>query len=903
MKKEEEGKDLGKELKDKDIRRKKAFMNIKPPSSFISLAGNNSFCDRFFTQKNISIVTDDTTGTESGNGELVYDFSRVNNFDSEAFGKIIDILTQLRAAEEDRSILVQNNTVLREEILNQLKNEVLKVRHKLTNNQIKNLEVISSNNFDKDTLAEMLKSLLESSKKKSADEKAEFTDTEFARRPKLVTLENVSRNYRSVLERVNYYEKIIDRVLSHVTRKVKEADDETPELVLKEKAAKSKKTVLKKKSVKDVFDKVSKIQDVKILEEINKFYEENLINKMGVLPRIINLQSKVSEMNILTKVGTFVENIVQKSVPKFITSETELVNKVIKKTNFEELREEIIESQKQYIEDKSFQDRNISRLYSEVRKIYNTKTLNKNVTEILKHFDYKKVNLEEHVKKNLLKLTTKKDVLNRFKNIYSDAIENVTLTKSEDRTELVNRTGTVTEVNEEERAALKDVVNLRRSGIVLNKRFTENIHQNNVLMDDIRLRKKKIKNIHSNLEKISDVFAEDENLENNIIYNELITKDHLTKSDVENYLERIKHTSIKEAKSRTQKNRIKKLTESIWQNNVLTKDIRLNRYNIRDIYSNLEKINNVFAEDKNFVNNIISTELVTKKNLTKSDIENYLEKVKRENLTESRSKVYRGKVKEITDEVKEQLTKEIFDIHEKEIHNKFKAVAHKERLNLLKTSGIKPIVSIQTPGKDKVEVWNKEDVYNFIPIHVKENILDERIKENVVTHDISKFLPDRILRNRKFKIHKKDIYKNITKQHIDKYVEKSYDLQKEYFVNRQDNIDRQVQHDHIDQGYMVYKQEIHYPEESGLGEDVKKRDATSSNREGRITMRKKAEKKPAVDVKKIEKDIMSKTMSKKDIMDLVESYMKDIDVETISRSVMDRMDERVKFDRQRSGAF
>lgn len=109
------------------------------------------------------------------------------------------------------------------------------------------------------------------------------------------------------------------------------------------------------------------------MEEINKFYEENLVNKMGLLPRIINLQSKVSEMNILTKVGTFVENIVQKSVPKFITSETELINKVIHKTNIEELRENIAESQKQYIEDKSFQERNISRLYSEVRKLYNTK--------------------------------------------------------------------------------------------------------------------------------------------------------------------------------------------------------------------------------------------------------------------------------------------------------------------------------------------------------------------------------------------------------------------------------------------------------------------------------------------------------------------------------------------------
>lgn len=814
MKDEEKNKDLGQELKKKDSVRRNAFMNIKPPASFISLKNNNSFCGHFLTQSNITTITDEPMEGESG-GELVYDFSRANNFDSEAFGKIIDILTQLRAAEDDRSILVQNNTVLREQILNQLKNEVLRVKHKLTKEQIKNLEVISNNNFDKDVLSGILKSLLESSKKKSAGEESEFAGAELSTGAKLVTLEKVSKNYLTVLDKVNYYEKIVDKILKHVSHKTKEVDVKTPELTVKKDEVQGDKTVLKKKSVRNIFDKVSKFQDVKILEEINKFYEENLVNKMGLLPRIINLQSKVSEMNILTKVGTFVENIVQKSVPKFLTSETELVNKVIHKTNIEELRENIEESKKQYIEDKSFQERNINRLYSEVRKIYNTKTINKNLTEALKHIDYRKINLEEHVKKNLLRLTTKKDVINKFKNIYSDAVQDVNLTRTEDRTELVNRTKTVAEVNEEEKTAIKDIINLRRSGVTINKQFTENIHQNNILMKDISLRQKKIKNIHSNLERINNVFSEDENVTNNIVSTELVTKNHLTKNDIENYVEKVKHTK----------------------------------------------------------------------------------------LTETKAKAYKNKIKEIRDEIKEQVTRDIIDIHEKEIHNKFKSVTRRDRLNLLKTSGIKPIVSIQTPKKEKVEIWNREDVYNFVPTHVKENILEPKIKENVIAHDVTRFLPDRIFRNRKFKVDTKDIYRNIKKQHIDKYIEKSYDLQKEYLINRHDNTDRQIQHNHIDEKYMIYKEDTRYPKEPEHGQGVQTADVIPEKSEGKIGIKEKVIPKPIIDTKKIEKSIMAKTLSKNDVISLIESYMKGIDIDSISKSVIEKVDEKMRFDRQRSGIF
>ncbi len=815
MDKKNKDKDLSQELKKKDLIRKSIFMNIKPPASFISLKSNNYFCGQLAVKNSISTITEGSAQA-SASGELVYDFSHSNNFDSEAFGKIIDILTQLRAAEDDRSILVQNNTVLREQILNQLKNEVLRVKHKLTKNQIKNLEVISNNNFDKDVLSDILKSLLESSKKKSASEKSQSASKEHSGGTQLVTLEKSSKNYRSVLDKVNYYEKVVDRVLKHVSHKLVKPETKPLERTEStDEAVPPEKTVLKKKSVKDIFDKVSKIQDVKILEEIHKFYEENLVNKMGVLPRVISLQSKISEMNILTKVGTFVENIVQKSVPKFVTSETELINKVISKTNVEELRENLIESQKQYVEDKNFQERNINRLYSEVRKIYNTKTLNKNVTEILKHFDYKKVNLEEHVKKNLLKLTTKKDVINKFKNIYSDAAEDVLVTRTESKTELVNRTLPTTEINEEEKVAIDEIVNLKRSGININKKFIEDIHQNNILMKDINLRQKNIKIIHSNL----------------------------------------------------------------------------------------EKINNVFSEDENIINNFVSRDLITKKHITKNDIENYIEKSKNTELTKIKAKVYKNKVKEITDEVKNEFVKSVTDIHEKEIHNKFKILSYKEKLNILKSSGIEPVVDTLDYKKDNQEFLNKRDIYKFMPIHVKESIFGEDKEEAVLEHDITRFLPDKVFRKRTFKLNTKDIYRNIKKQHIDKYIEKSYNLQKEYLVNKNDDIDKYTEHQHLDQQYMIYKEDVHYPQKGNdVGTDEIKFGQPKKDK-GKVKIEKKEPTIPIIDTRKIEKSIMEKTMSKKDIMQLIESYMGGINIDSISQSVIEKVDEKMKFDRQRNGIF
>ena len=163
-------------MENKDLKTnvKSNFMNVKNPSMIGTLKKNNNFCTSFFS-KQIETTIVDNVYELNVSKELVYSTPYKNNFDAEAINKIIDLLMQLRAASSDQSILVQNNTVLRDQILNQLKSEVLRAGNNLTKNQIENLKVISSNTFDEKTLTDILKSFLESSKKKSDDKSEKLT--------------------------------------------------------------------------------------------------------------------------------------------------------------------------------------------------------------------------------------------------------------------------------------------------------------------------------------------------------------------------------------------------------------------------------------------------------------------------------------------------------------------------------------------------------------------------------------------------------------------------------------------------------------------------------------------------------------------------------------------------------
>lgn len=479
---------------------KMTLLKTQSPNELLTLKRNKNFCTNFFEKNKMTTIVGEPANQDNSR-ELIYDYSAANRFESDAFAKIIDLLTQLRAAGADQSIFVQNNTVLREQILNQLKNEILRVGHKLTGEQLKNLEVISSNTFDEKSLADMLKSLLSGSKKKLANKEHNIFDFNVVKKSRYVTLQKSVWDYLTVLNKTRYYENVVDKVLKNIYRTSDlyfRSPEKSSTSTNQESIEKEKVTALKLK--KENIRKKTNLRDIEILEEATKYYEENVINK-GILPKIVKIQSKISEFNILTKIGSFVENIIKESVPKILTSETALINKLVDKSEIQELRQNITRQRQQYVSDKTYYDRNISKMYSEVRKFYNTKNISKNIVDVLKTTKIKSLNFEENIRKNVIKLASRKDILNRFKNVYDNSVQKIISERTVNQRQFINRYNH-RELNSEETETIKNITDLRREGIFIDKNFVENVRQNNVFIKTFNVRKNKSKQIHKSFDVI-----------------------------------------------------------------------------------------------------------------------------------------------------------------------------------------------------------------------------------------------------------------------------------------------------------------------------------------------------------------------------------------------------------------
>ena len=479
---------------------KMTLLKTQSPNELLTLKRNKNFCTNFFEKNKMATIVGEPANQDSSR-ELIYDYSAANRFDSEAFAKIIDLLTQLRAAGADQSIFVQNNTVLREQILNQLKNEILRVGHKLTGEQLKNLEVISSNTFDEKTLADMLKSLLSGSKKKLANKEHNIFDFNVVKKSRYVTLQKSVRDYLTVLNKTRHYENVVDKVLKNIYR-TSDLYFRNPEKIgtSAEQDSLENEKIAARRLKKENIRKKTNLSDIEILEEATKYYEENVINK-GILPKIVKIQSKISEFNILTKIGSFVENIIKESVPKILTSETALINKLVDKSEIQELRQNITRQRQQYVSDKTYYDRNISKMYSEVRKFYNTKNISKNIVDVLKTTKIKSLNFEENIRKNVIKFASRKDILNRFKNVYDNSVQKIISKRTVNQRQFINRYNH-RELNFEETETIKNITDLRREGISIDKNFVENVRQNNVFIKTFNVRKNKSKQIHKSFDVI-----------------------------------------------------------------------------------------------------------------------------------------------------------------------------------------------------------------------------------------------------------------------------------------------------------------------------------------------------------------------------------------------------------------
>jgi hypothetical protein len=201
----------------KDLRITKGLLNYDTDGRrLLILSGNQSFCNNLRKKVNISTTLADEEVYR--NSELVYSLPKSSNFDYDAIQAIIDLLLQLRAAQGGQDVLVQNNTVLKNQILGQLKNELVNARSGLTRGQAEKLQVVSSNIFDEDTLNNLLKSLLKDSKKKPIDgvEPQRFGLGRTVHDSNLDILHKISERYTKLISATRQNDRIINEVWGRV---------------------------------------------------------------------------------------------------------------------------------------------------------------------------------------------------------------------------------------------------------------------------------------------------------------------------------------------------------------------------------------------------------------------------------------------------------------------------------------------------------------------------------------------------------------------------------------------------------------------------------------------------------------------------------------------------------------
>lgn len=145
---------------------------------FNTITNNVKFCKSFFHEENHTYESDKLVHKVQDNSEI-----------TDGIASIIDLIQNLKTENENPE--VQSNTLINEKIFNQLKTELDKHREYLNENQVTQIEKISNNVLDRDTLNKLLSSLLNDLKKKFKAESSE----------KPASSGVIVRNNRKILEK------------------------------------------------------------------------------------------------------------------------------------------------------------------------------------------------------------------------------------------------------------------------------------------------------------------------------------------------------------------------------------------------------------------------------------------------------------------------------------------------------------------------------------------------------------------------------------------------------------------------------------------------------------------------------------------------------------------------------
>ena len=889
------------------------LIQVQSPARFVKLTGNMGFCNQFFIKPSMAVLPIEISESHERSEDLVYSFSSTSGFDSEhAFNKIIDLLSELKDITSGQNAPIQNNTVLRDQIINQLKNEVLRSRTNLTTQQIKNLEVVSSNNFDEKTLTDILRSLLESAKKKS-DEKSPLTNGEQGKTSKKnrTPAKKIAEDYFKILKNVRNYSKVVEDIHNRVIRKnainpVGEKKSDQEIFNKHEKIAKNKI-----KNFKYISDEINEILNPKIIEEIQESFEKNVVNKISKLSPIIKLQSKISELSIMSNVTEIMDRILERSVPKVLRTNTKLINKIVDKSEIKELKENVVAYQQQYENERVVHQRSLDRVYNDIRKVYSAKTFSQNVFEVLKSSRFRNVNFEEAIKKNLLKVTAKNEVVNRIKSIYEKQIQKENIRRTVDKTKFVNREN-IEVLSNEERSAVDEVVDFVHHRPSHGERFRRNTDR-----------------IINRIQNVYERQIQEENAKKFINKTRFINKENVKTLDVEER-EAVDEIVKLRRKNRSVERNFYNKTSVI---DKIFNDVKFKNTNYKTVLDNIDLISNKFREEKNVLKRIFASHLINSEN---ANIVNQVLKInnlmaKNQKLTTLnksylitenefkfkpvylRDKIIKGEEIEniVEKNVKKVLAPSTFtqNLFKKKI--KLKRIFASHLINSENADIVNQVLKINKlmAKNQKLTTLNKsylitENEFKFKPVYLRDKIIKGEEIENIVEKNVKKVLAPSIFTQSSFKTKVKDVYRDIVAPKIIKHVKNDDFSRKVYAIHKSVTSPTERLLDYADSRYIVYKEEpkVIQKEAEPVPEKPKKSNATIKGKNDALRS-KVISQQEKIDTKSIEKSIMAKTLSRNDVEMMIDSRLGGINIEAISRAVINKVESKIRLNNKRTGVF
>ncbi len=962
---------------DKDIKITKGIKLSTMSVTHMSLMSNNTtFCSHFLKKPPMAVFSDNPEQNDIGN-HLIYDISKKAGFDQEILQSIIDLLLQLRASQNDQNVFVQNNTVVRQQILNQLKNELLNVRNHLSPGQVQKLEVISSNSFDEKTLNDLLRSLLEDSKKKfGAESYAQkgpliknvrdnegLTSRVFRTYTKLT---NVEKKYRDVINTVSnaqtlersVQEKRLINVIKpsqvqdsqdvprdkknlEVTKNIREIQNLTKQAnetvrrsenikrIYTEKSLLSKQTdavknvstqtefhrhlysrdfnYLVEKNVKDRYEKLVESSENKALST-RKIKELNLVNRREAK------QTLIDETNLLSEVSDIEKKVslLNKRVNKNTRQTHELRENIISK---ESLNRNVTSVHNRYISKENQKDdtkRLVSRANITTRAVnkYNNITENqseiKNIDKIVSYVN------DRYIKKNtFLSQIDAQNVIRRQAQIKNEAVNKYNIKNTNILDELsssrhVNKINLINE-NVENNIKFHEIENQISR---INKSIEQSVPltkiRNKILKESNTLeyvkRGPKIYNDIEMLHNKSILQEYEKHVENRFSNIDRIFKKEFSINNEtenrENLLEQINRITQKNLKTVNFRNTVNKVRNAELQNKLF------NKVNTDEVITNNKKISSdvisVYLKRLNLINNVNTENISTKDDIYK---ETFNRVFKKDALSETILSEERFKeiINKNIQHQKNILIKKPPMVNYKDIEFDVRETLSEIVDKNLQTIQTKSVKKFFTDQKKISNIKNINESLELPPLILRENIKNIGDIENIITRKLSFVSPPKISSLDRYTFNEKNIYREIQ------------DIPRTYFNNITDNFEEKVllQRQHNISPENIYRDiqrsSVIYKNPVSLKELQDKIDKSSVEKKSTPKMPDKRSNIQKEQIPQLQRPFPAQTQPKgkmlqeKDVIRMIESYMRGLDVDTISDVVMNRVEEEILSQKRRSG--